>query len=289
MNNYKTIVIAADHNGVESKHFIKKYLKELGYSVIDLGPFDPSIKVDYVDYAYQLSTIISNKDADCGILICGTGVGMSIVANRISGVRAVLAHNEVTALKSKEHNNSNVLCLGSWISDEEHMKELVSVWLNNNWEEKRHVKRVERIDIHNGLVMTNGVFDVLHRGHIELLKFSKTQGNKLIVAIDSDSRVKSLKGKDRPINSQYDRKRILEALVYVDEVLIFDSSEELKSFYDALKPNVIVKGSEWTADEVRTRDQIPSFIDVKVYPIVDGYSTTNIVKKIWGLSTCEKI
>lgn len=284
-----TIIISADHNGVDVKKELKQYLKDSGHKVIDLGPYDTKTSVDYVDYASQLSTIVSNKEADRGILICGTGVGMSIVANRVPGVRAVLAHNKLTAVKSREHNNSNVLCMGSWISNTEEMKAMTDMWLTNEWGEKRHVKRVERIDSHTGLVMTNGVFDVLHKGHIELLKFSKTQGDRLIVAIDSDERVKKLKGENRPVNSQADRKRILEAISYVDEVLVFDTSEELKSMYVDLCPDVVVKGSEWTADEVRHRDEIPDTIEVKVYPLVGEYSTTNVMKKIQGMNNCEKI
>ena len=282
------IVIASDHNGVDAKNKLKQHLKDRGYRVVDLGTHNTNISVDYVDYASQLSTIVSNKEADRGILICGTGVGMSIVANRICGVRAVLAHNEMTAIKSREHNNSNVLCLGSWISTSDEIISLTDMWLNNEWGEKRHVKRVERIDSHNGLVMTNGVFDVLHKGHIEFLKFSKTQGDKLIVVIDSDDRVRKLKGENRPVNSEMDRKRVLEAISYVDEVLIFNTEEELKSMYNNLSPHVLVKGSEWTADEIRQRDEIPDSIEIKVYPLVGEYSTTNTMKKIWGMTSCEK-
>ena len=87
----KTIIISSDHNGVTDKQQLKSFLKGEGHRVIDIGPFAPNVSVDYVDYAAQLSTIVSNKEADRGILICGTGVGMSIVANRYPGVRAVLA------------------------------------------------------------------------------------------------------------------------------------------------------------------------------------------------------
>jgi ribose 5-phosphate isomerase B len=285
----KTIVISSDHNGVEDKEQLKTYLKGEGYRVIDIGPYTPEVSVDYVDYAAQLSTIVSNKEADRGILLCGTGVGMSIVANRYPGVRAVLAHNELTAVKSREHNDSNVLCLGSWLSSEIEMREMSKMWLDEAWGEGRHVKRVTKIDANTGIVLTNGVFDILHKGHIELLKFSKMQGTKLIVAIDSDRRVKELKGNDRPINNQEDRRRILETNRYVDEVVIFDSVEELQGFYDTLSPNVIVKGSEWTADEVRERDNIPENVQIKVYPLVGNYSTTNTMHKIRDMETCEKI
>ena len=262
----KTIVISSDHNGVEDKEQLKTYLKGEGYRVIDIGPYTPEVSVDYVDYAAQLSTIVSNKEADRGILLCGTGVGMSIVANRYPGVRAVLAHNELTAVKSREHNDSNVLCLGSWLSSQIEMREMSKMWLDEAWGEGRHVKRVTKIDANTGIVLTNGVFDILHKGHIELLKFSKMQGTNLLVAIDSDRRVKDLKGNDRPINNQADRRRRLVTNRYVDEVVIFDSVEELQGFYDTLSPNVIVKGSEWTADEVRERDNIPENVQIKVYP-----------------------
>ena len=285
----KTIVISSDHNGVEDKEQLKTYLKGEGYRVIDIGPYTPEVSVDYVDYAAQLSTIVSNKEADRGILLCGTGVGMSIVANRYPGVRAVLAHNELTAVKSREHNDSNVLCLGSWLSSQIEMREMSKMWLDEAWGEGRHIKRVTKIDANTGIVLTNGVFDILHKGHIELLKFSKMQGTKLIVAIDSDRRVKELKGSDRPINNQEDRRRILETNRYVDEVVIFDSVEELQGFYDTLSPDVIVKGSEWTADEVRERDNIPENVQIKVYPLVGDYSTTNTMHKIRDMETCEKI
>ena len=285
----KTIVISSDHNGVEDKEQLKSYLKGEGYRVIDIGPYTPEVSVDYVDYAAQLSTIVSNKEADRGILLCGTGVGMSIVANRYAGVRAVLAHNELTAVKSREHNDSNVLCLGSWLSSQIEMREMSKMWLDEAWGEGRHIKRVTKIDANTGIVLTNGVFDILHKGHIELLKFSKMQGTKLIVAIDSDRRVKELKGSDRPINNQEARRRILETNRYVDEVVIFDSVEELQGFYDTLSPDVIVKGSEWTADEVRERDNIPENVQIKVYPLVGDYSTTNTMNKIRDMETCEKI
>ena len=282
----KTIIISSDHNGVEDKQQLKTYLKGEGYRVIDIGPYTPDVSVDYVDYAAQLSTIVGNKEADRGILLCGTGVGMSIVANRFPGVRAVLAHNELTAVKSREHNDSNVLCLGSWLSSQVEMREMSKMWLDEAWGEGRHVKRVEKIDPHSGIVLTNGVFDILHKGHIELLKFAKLQGDKLIVAIDSDDRVRKLKGKDRPINNEEDRRKVLETNRYVDSVVTFNSAEELRGLYDTLSPDVLIKGSEWTADEVRERDIIPDNIQVKVYPLVGEYSTTNTVQKIRGMEAC---
>ena len=281
----EVIILASDHNGVHEKKDIKFFLKDLGYQCIDLGPYNTETKVDYVDFASQLATIISCKDANKGILICGTGVGMSIVANRHSNVRAVLAHNRFSALKSREHNNSNILCLGAWLTNTEETYQIIDGWLKENWAEGRHVKRVERIDPLNGVVMANGVFDVLHKGHIELLKFSKSQGDRLVVAIDSNDRVRELKGDHRPVNSEEDRKKLLEAIEYIDEVIVFNSAEELRNLYNSVRPAVIVKGGEWTAEEIRKRDNIPEEIIVKIFPILDNYSTTNTLNKIQSLNS----
>lgn len=276
----KIVVIASDHNGVEQKEDIKKYLQTQNVKVLDLGPYD-SESVDYNFYAQNLAKIIQNKEADNGILICGTGVGMSIVANRLSDVRAVLAHNNFTTLKSREHNNSNVLCLGSWISSIDEMRQYVNNWLAEDWAEGRHWKRVGVIDKSNSeIVLTNGVFDILHSGHINLLEFAKSQGKKLVVAIDTDERVRSLKGYDRPINNLSERMNVLNAIRYVDEVISFGTKEELDDIYKLTEASVIVKGSEWTEIELRKRDNIPEKINIKIYPLYKNLSTTNIVDKI---------
>ena len=260
----KIVVIASDHNGVEQKEDIKNYLLNQNMKVLDLGPYD-SESVDYNFYAKNLAKIIQNKEADNGILICGTGVGMSIVANRLSDVRAVLAHNDITTLKSREHNDSNVLCLGSWISSIDEMKQYVDKWLAEDWAEGRHWKRVGAIDKSNSeIVLTNGVFDILHSGHINLFEFAKSQGKKLVVAVDTDERVRSLKGDKRPINNLSERKSVLNAIKYIDEVVSFGTKEELDDIYRLTKTSVIVKGSEWTEVELRERDNIPEEIKYEV-------------------------
>lgn len=280
-----SIVLASDHNGVALKDKIKVYLKtELDIPVvIDLGPYTDEVKVDYPDYAKQLGTIVSTKEAERGILICGTGTGMSIQVNRIPKIRAVLAHSVEVAKLSREHNDTNVLCLGAWITPETKLVEqIVTEWLQTPWGQGRHQKRLGKLDdgVTSGVVLTNGVFDILHNGHLELLKFAKAQGKKLVVAIDSDKRVKELKGNDRPLNTETDRKAVLDALECVDEVLVFNSFEELQQIYQDLAPNVVVKGGEWTSEQVRIRDKIPGPIDIKIYPLKKDYSTTNLFKKI---------
>lgn len=280
--------MSSDHNGVGLKKNIKNYLKNDELIIIDIGPFESNTKVDYVDYANQLSQMISNGDIDCGILICGTGVGMSIAANRFENIRAALVHNTLTAPKTREHNNANVLCLGSWSTSEEDNFKIVDLWLTTSFGEGRHVKRVEKLSTSKQkVVFTNGVFDILHTGHLGLLKFAKSLGDKLVVGINSDESVRKIKGPTRPINSQEDRRQILLSLTEVDEVIVFDG-EKCKDLVDKLYPNILVKGGEWTADQVRERDNVNKDIDIKIFPIVRDKSTTNTIKKIHGLTTWEK-
>ena len=285
----KTVVIASDHNGVKLKKLVVENLKTLGFFPIDLGPYDDHGKVDYVDYAYQVAQIVSDSSTNKGILICGTGVGMSIVANRVTGARASLVHNLETSEKTREHNDSNVLCLGAWINDEKENIEIVKTWLKTPYGEGRHNKRIAKIDPVPGLVIANGVFDVLHKGHLDLLNFAKSCGGKLIIAIDSDDRVKHLKGPDRPINSQSFRREILLSMKNVDEVIVFNSEDELRSITNSLMPEIVVKGGEWTAEEVRKRDQIPHQIKIMTLPLTSGFSTTDQLRRIRELRTHEKI
>ena len=275
------VIIGADHNGVSLKSKIKARVKELGYRCVDLGPFLTSPSVDYVDYALQLGTMIQEGDGDRGVLICGTGVGMSIVANKCEGVRAALVHNMESSRKSREHNDADVLCLGAWINDDDTNLEIMEAWFAEKFGEYRHVKRIEKIVPHKEetIVLANGVFDILHTGHIELLSFAKSLGGRLVVAINSDRAVRELKGDDRPINSEIDRKAVLQAVKFVDEVVVFDDVST-SGLIDELQPQLLVKGGEYTADEIRARDQVPAHIAVKVFPLVSGYSSSNTVRQI---------
>jgi|TARA_R110000824_G_scaffold267223_1_gene456174 ribose 5-phosphate isomerase B len=276
----KTVVLAADHNGVELKKVLYEHLKSNGYRCIDLGPNNIN-SVDYTDYAYQLGSIVDKKDAEFGILICGTGVGMSIAVNRFKNVRGSLVHNLETAPLTREHNDSNVICLGSWITTEKESLQIVNSWLSTPFGEGRHVKRVEKISEQkpNKIVFTNGCFDILHTGHIGLLKFAKTFGDKLIVAINSDDSIKKIKGNNRPINSENDRKAIIQAIDCVDEVIVFDDVNP-KNIRDSINPDVIVRGGEFTVDEIKERDDIDDNTIIKIFPIVTDKSTTNVIEKI---------
>jgi rfaE bifunctional protein nucleotidyltransferase chain/domain len=126
-------------------------------------------------------------------------------------------------------------------------------------------------------VMVNGTFDILHRGHIELLNFARQQGDSLLVAIDTDRRVKELKGDDRPINNQQDRKFHLANLKAVDSVCFFDSKEELIELMKHWKPDVYVKGSDWKGSEGTAHKYSKQVI---YYDRVGNYSTTNTIQNI---------
>lgn len=141
------IYIASDHGGFDIKCELVTFLSSNGYKYTDLGT-DSSDSVDYPEYAHRLCKKVLEKDESHGILICGTGIGMSMVANRHQGIRAALCTSEYEAKMSKEHNNANVLCLGGRVVGCDLAKSIVKTWLESKFsEEKRHVRRVEKIEV----------------------------------------------------------------------------------------------------------------------------------------------
>ncbi len=138
------IALASDHRGFEAKQQIKAILKQLGHESIDFGTND-NHPVDYPDTAYAAAKAVSNKQADRGMLICATGLGMSIVANKIKGIRAVLCHDELSAQISRDHNDANVLCLSGDQVNEVLLRKIVEVWLDTNFSGGRHQRRVNKI------------------------------------------------------------------------------------------------------------------------------------------------
>ena len=129
------------------------------------------------------------------------------------------------------------------------------------------------------IVFVNGIFDILHPGHIQLLRFAKSLGDKLIVGLNSDKSTKMLKGKERPINNQEDRKLTLESLGFVDKVVIFNEKRTGK-IVRKVKPDILVRGDEHTVEEIRRTDNIPPGIEIKLFSMLDGFSTSNIIKNI---------
>jgi ribose 5-phosphate isomerase B len=138
------IAIASDHAGFELKEKIKKYLEELGFKYKDFGT-DSIESVDYPDYALKVAESVTKKEYDRGILICSSGIGMCMVANKIPGVRAALCHNVETARLSREHNDANILTFGARMIDENTAKEMVKVWLKTEFLGDRHLRRVNKI------------------------------------------------------------------------------------------------------------------------------------------------
>jgi len=140
----KLIAIGADHAGFELKEKIKNILKDLGYEVKDFGT-DSTDSVDYPLIAKSLAVSVANKHPQKGILVCGTGVGMSIAANKIKGIIAANCNDVETAKLSRLHNNSNILTVGGRMIDEKKAKEIVKIWLETDFEGGRHQRRIQEI------------------------------------------------------------------------------------------------------------------------------------------------
>jgi ribose 5-phosphate isomerase B len=139
------IAIGADHAGYEYKENIKTLLKELGLEYQDFGT-DSADSTDYPDYAHAVSQAVSSGKADRGILVCGTGIGMSIVANKHKGVRAAVCESVEAARLARQHNNANVLALGARITPWDRAKEIIRVFFSTEFEdEERHKRRVNKI------------------------------------------------------------------------------------------------------------------------------------------------
>ena len=140
------IAIAADHAGFRLKTVLVEFLKELGYEMVDLGTQGEE-PVDYPDYARAVAEVIMSQKADRGILICGSGVGACAAANKFPGIRAAICHDTYSAHQGVEHDNLNILCLGSRIVGPELAKELVRAWLSAVFSgAERHRRRLAKID-----------------------------------------------------------------------------------------------------------------------------------------------
>lgn len=139
------IVIASDHAGRELKDELKGYLAELGFEVEDFGA-DSDASVDYPDYARKVATLVSNGTVARGVLVCGSGIGMSIMANRFKGVRAALVSDLYTARLCKEHNNANILVMGGRVVGKGLAREMLKVWLEAKFAGGRHQARLDKID-----------------------------------------------------------------------------------------------------------------------------------------------
>ena len=138
------IALGADHAGFELKQKIKDHLAQQGHTVVDRGTVSTA-SVDYPDFALAVGEEVASQGADLGILVCGSGIGMSIAANKVPGIRAANVTTENEAALSREHNNANVLALGARIVDEPHAIAIVDKWLTTTFAGGRHQQRVEKI------------------------------------------------------------------------------------------------------------------------------------------------
>lgn len=138
------IALASDHRGVGYKKRMKELLVQLGHEAVDFGP-EGGDSVDYPDYALPAARAVARGECDRGVLVCGSGIGMSIAANKVRGIRAALCHNEETARMSRKHNNANVLCLGADFVPEDLAVKVLTAWLDTAFEGGRHQRRVDKV------------------------------------------------------------------------------------------------------------------------------------------------
>ena len=141
---FKRICISSDHAGFEIKEFIKELLIKSKISTIDLGPLSNK-SVDYPDYAKKVSNRVSKKKSDVGILVCGSGTGMAISANKTKGIRAAVGYNIKSTQLSRQHNNANILCLGARLIKKKEIKRIVTIFLKTKFEGGRHKRRINKI------------------------------------------------------------------------------------------------------------------------------------------------
>jgi ribose 5-phosphate isomerase B len=138
------IAIGADHAGFEIKEKIKKQLADMNFEVADLGAFSLD-SVDYPDFGAAVGRLVASGEAAQGIVVCGSGIGIALAANKIKGVRAAQAWNEETARIARRHNDANVLSIGARVIAEEEIPKIVAAWLDAEFENGRHQKRIDKI------------------------------------------------------------------------------------------------------------------------------------------------
>jgi ribose 5-phosphate isomerase B len=137
--------IATDHAGYNIKDFVKEVVVNLGHEIIDLGPHS-SDRVDYPDFAKKCANAVVEDEGSFGILICGTGIGISISANKVPGIRAALCHDHYTAKLTRQHNDANILCFGERVVGKGVIEEMIEAFANTAFEGGRHAGRVDKIE-----------------------------------------------------------------------------------------------------------------------------------------------
>ncbi len=277
----KTVLIASDHNGNELRDFLIPVIRAEGHVTVDMGPrTDKNLlsirKVDYTEYGEQLAyAVTKDPESLCGVLICGTGVGMSIIANRFEGVRASLVSDVNVAMKTREHNDSNVLVLGSWRVTKTEAADIFKAWSREEFGKGRHQKRDDRITRHDkdDVVLVPGVFDLIQGAHVHLFRFAATMG-RVVVALNSDQSASDVK-KKRPVQNQNTRKLVLDCFDFIDEVIIMDDRNAERLLHET-GAKYIVKGAGVTEESVRVSDHVPDGVQIKIFPKDWSHSSEKI-------------
>lgn len=138
------VVVASDHGGFELKEIVKEHLEKGGYAVTDIGTYNTD-SVDYPDYGERAGEMVASKNVDRGIVICGTGIGISLAANKVSGIRCALCTDEYMAIMSRKHNNANMLALGNRVIGSGLALSIVDAWMTTDFEGGRHGVRVDKL------------------------------------------------------------------------------------------------------------------------------------------------
>ena len=138
------VVIASDHGGFQLKQVVTEHLEKKGITVLDLGP-DTASRCDYPDYAEKVCRSIINEESDWGVLVCGTGIGMSISANKFHGIRAAVVSDAFCATATRQHNDSNVLCLGERVIGIGVARNIIDAWCASSFEGGRHQQRLDKL------------------------------------------------------------------------------------------------------------------------------------------------
>jgi len=138
------LAVGSDHGGLELKLAVAEMLRQRGIDVTDFGTLSDD-SVDYPDFGAKVARAVASGEADLGVVVCGTGIGISISANKIPGIRAALVHDEFTAQMAKEHNNANILAMGGRVLSPEQGVKLVEIWLDSEYQGGRHQRRLDKI------------------------------------------------------------------------------------------------------------------------------------------------
>jgi ribose 5-phosphate isomerase B len=141
----KKFYIATDHAGYALKAYVKNFVTDLGYEIVDLGP-DSADRVDYPDFAKKCADAVLADEGSFGILICGTGIGISMAANKVPGIRAALCHDHYTAMLTRQHNDANILCFGERVVGKGVIEDMIEVFASTEFEGGRHAGRVAKIE-----------------------------------------------------------------------------------------------------------------------------------------------